>query len=484
MIQYIYFVKCPNCEDEPFDFFDEAKAYALGCLSKKPAITQIEVDRNDFGECTSSNDLGTIWSYEDEVQLTDEPVALTKDCLGKYDPDNDPEFQDDIFFTINNVEESLVTEDFDFNRAAAQCSRNCYDFYKAIASKAPQREINKFGKTAYKFVKDQYGLVDDEAEDLLWRGYSIWKQLHEDTNESGDRKPIPADMTIEQLVEAMEENEDTVECVCCQELYPKEDCKYDEKHGWICPDCIDEVVECTWCEELYARSQCRYEVDLGWLCGRCQAAIMSRGEPLTFRENTYWNFLEEDTAAKDRVWICVFDGHEVGTVTAKTEDEAVEKMQHEYPEYPYGIYDGCFDVFPEEDDDETDVTSLSESSHKYNDTVELEYEDFDDSYGPSTYTYRVERSAVIEYLCDQALDKLSDKEVQELLKLSKPPYEYDDEEYFQAVDNNFDEVFKKFEGDIYEYFREACIEEYYSHDWEEIAYEQAMEFQWECDNDR
>lgn len=299
MIQYIYIVKCPNCEDEHFDFFDDAKSFALGCLGSKPIINQIEVCRNDFGECTDSSDLGNIWSWEDEIQLTDEPVALTKDCLGEYDPDNDPEFQDDDFFALNNTEESLVTEDFDFNKAAAQCSRKCYDFYKALASKAPQKEINKLGKPAYKFVKDQFGLVDDDAEDLLWRGYIIWKQLHEKASKPGDRKPVPADMTIEQLVEAMEENEDTVECVCCQELYPKEDCKYDEKHGWLCPDCQDEVVECTWCEELYDRSQCRYEVDLGWLCDHCEAAIKSRGETLTFREGSYWDFLDEETDLKE-----------------------------------------------------------------------------------------------------------------------------------------------------------------------------------------
>ena len=56
----------------------------------------------------------------------------------------------------------------------------------------------------------------------------------------------------------------------------------------------DEVtVECTWCNELFGRDQCRYEVDLGWLCGRCEAAIKSRGETLTFKENNYWDFLDE-----------------------------------------------------------------------------------------------------------------------------------------------------------------------------------------------
>lgn len=393
MIQYIYFVKCPNCEDEPFDFFDEAKAYALGCLSKKPAITQIEVDRNDFGECTSSNDLGTIWSYEDAIgddcgsEETNKLSTFSKaETFGVSDEDFDKEFEDDeITVTVGDTEIEIEDDEIEIDR------------------------------------------ISDE-----------------------ERKPVPEGMTIKDLVEAMEENEDTVEC--------------------------------TWCEDLFEKSECRYEVNLGWLCSRCEAAIKSRGETLTFKENNYWDFLDEDVATKESSWICVFDNKEIGNVTATTEEEALEKMMQKYPDYAYGSYDGCFWVILESD--ETDTTGLSESSHKYDDTVELEYEDFDDSYGPSTYTYRVERNAVIEYLCDQALDKLSDEEVQKLLKLSKPPYECDNEEYFQAVDDNFDEVFKKFEGDIYEYFREACVEEYYSHDWEEIAYEQAMEFQWECDNDK
>lgn len=184
MIQYIYFVKCPECEDEPFDFFNDAKEYALGCLSKKPIITQIEVDRNDFGECIDSSDLGTIWSWEDMVKDTEEEPLST---FSKYetvgvDLDNDPEF------------------------AALDNSLDA--------------------------VPDNF------------------------------RRPVPADMSIKDLVEEMEENEDEVEC--------------------------------TWCNELFDKSECRKEVDLGWLCGRCEAAIKSRGEPLTFQENSYWDFLDEE----------------------------------------------------------------------------------------------------------------------------------------------------------------------------------------------
>ena len=173
MIEYIYFVKCPGCEDEHFSFFDEAKEFALSCMAQKPIITQIEVNRNDFGECTDSCDLGTVWSWED-MMTDDEPAksVFTKDDLKCCDTDNDPEFT-----ALDNSLDS---------------------------------------------VPDNF------------------------------RKPVPAGMTVEDLVEELEENEDTVEC--------------------------------KWCEELFDKSECRYEVDLGWLCDRCQAAIMSRGEPLTFRE--------------------------------------------------------------------------------------------------------------------------------------------------------------------------------------------------------
>jgi hypothetical protein len=186
MIEYIYFVKCPNCEDEPFNFFNEAKEFALGCLGNKPIITQVEVNRNDFGECTDSCDLGTVWSWEDMMSdvSADEPTVsvFTQGDFAEYNPDRDPEF--------DSLDNSLDS------------------------------------------IPDNF------------------------------RKPIPAGMTIESLVEEMEENEDTVEC--------------------------------KWCNELFDKSECRKEVDLGYLCPQCEAAIKSRGETLTFIEN---ESLEEDVSA-------------------------------------------------------------------------------------------------------------------------------------------------------------------------------------------
>lgn len=78
----------------------------------------------------------------------------------------------------HSEDEKPFCEDFDPVRAAAQCSKKCYDLYKAIADNAPDKELKKHGKIAYKFIKDQYGLTGKAAEDLLLKGYAVWKLLN------------------------------------------------------------------------------------------------------------------------------------------------------------------------------------------------------------------------------------------------------------------------------------------------------------------
>lgn len=164
MVEYIYFVKCMDCEDEPFDFFDEAKAFALGKLSTKPEIHQTEVVRNDFGECVDSTDYGKIWSWEDEAGIVEDDAKLsifTSGDFDKYKPEYDSEF--------DSLDNSL-----------------------------------------------------DEVPDNF-------------------RMPVPDGMTIDGLVEAMEENEEMIECKRCHELFPKEDMLYELSRGYLCPICIIDL---------------------------------------------------------------------------------------------------------------------------------------------------------------------------------------------------------------------------------------------------
>lgn len=317
MIQYIYFVKCPGCEDEHFDFFDEAKEFALSCLSQKPIITQTEVCRNDFGECTDHCDLGTVWSWEDMMKETEaEPTKFifTRDDLKDYTPDCDPEFDsidNSVDFEIDDIPDNFrkpVTEAYNFddkfNIAGFSISvedefedegikgynlvysRNGIDIVEVEVWEEDSPVTVNANLYAPNIMDSYYDSFDSFVADLVYKADKYLKE--------SKRTPVPEGMTIKELVEEMEENEDEVECALCQELFAKSDCYYDEDEGYICPECKENTVKCTWCGRHFEPSECRKEVDLGWLCSRCEAAIKSRGETLTFKEGNYWDFLDED----------------------------------------------------------------------------------------------------------------------------------------------------------------------------------------------
>jgi hypothetical protein len=358
MLTYIYFVKCPGCEDEPFDFFNEAKDFAMGCLSNKPIITQVEVNRNDFGECTDSADLGTVWSWEE--MMKDVPAEPELTVLSKADTLSGDDCRDPEFDSLDNSLDS---------------------------------------------VPDNF------------------------------RKPVPADMAVEDLVEAMEENEDTVEC--------------------------------KWCEELFDKSECRYEVDLGWLCDRCQAAIKSRGETLTFREGCCSDSIDEFAeSTKNTTWYCFFDDREIGTVDAESEEAALEKMMDKYPEYPYGTSDGCFYVEPVEDD-----ASLTEAANT-RDYVELEYEnlivpivtrvipatledpeDYEEEDFTYDFTYEIEADEVATAIWENFITEKDVADVPGGLETLE-----DDDAWQAFLETHFDALISKYYQQLLDYFEEDATE--------------------------
>lgn len=312
MIEYIYIVKCPGYDDEMFNFFTDARMQCDLIMSKHPIITQVEVERNDFGECTDSHDLGTVWSWEEAMKDTEggyteaEPTKsiFTKDDLKRMANGQDPEFDNldnsvdceiDEISEKKPIEEDLLSS-YEYTRMTKE------ELYDRLVNKFEDVEIDVgdlgitdvpfYGGGRYSnsalvvmFEDDVFYVTmwhySDDGEETESGSYDfetdsfeeLWDELMsykpEALVECSERKPIPEGMTIEQLVEEMEENEDTVECA--------------------------------WCNDLFDKSECRYEVGaggpddgLGWLCSRCEMAIKSRGETLTFRENNYWDFLDED----------------------------------------------------------------------------------------------------------------------------------------------------------------------------------------------
>lgn len=305
MITYTYIVKCPECEDEFFDFFDEAKEFALGCLTKKPIITQTEVTRNDFGECTDHCDLGTVWSWEDLMQDTeseDDTVFSKNETFGISEglddfDDFDIGPQSDEFDFIDNsvdfeIEDEPLKEaatdelqpgvvytlkDDAFICAAEDSSIKGFLSNPTAATIAHVKNTYTKGEdiiipkgTKLRFVKETlihniwYCMFSDSKVVFLF-SHSFANHLITEAVET--RKSIPEGMTIEQLVEEMEEYEDTVECKWCQELFPKEEGRFETGFG-------------------------------GLICRSCQNAAYARGEKMTYKDSDYWDFLDEDITAE------------------------------------------------------------------------------------------------------------------------------------------------------------------------------------------
>lgn len=480
MVTYIYFVKCPGCDDEHFDFFDEAKGFAMGCLSKKPIITQTEVCRNDFGECTDSADLGTVWSWEDVMQDTEtaEPGTnvFSKGDFGDYNPDNDPEFADDEddFRLINGLDEDISAgvafknnEDFikfrklcdelgittmgefaEFKQLCAELGILTFGDIKNFMQENDANKTNLLAKlreyradlgpdfkieeaaklkTWICFYEGRdIGTVraatKEEAEEQMMIQYpgrrynnTDWGvELSNPSTEACERKPVPEGMTIKQLVEEMEENEDEVEC--------------------------------TWCNDIFPKDMCKKEVNLGWLCSRCADGIMSRGESLTFKKNNYWDFLGEDAGPRDP-----FDHHDPDYDEEKAADYIADQIDRASDEK----YDAA-------------IESLSEG-YNPSDKVELYYDDltitvygtrrdvddWDEYEHSGEYTYSVRKGNVADTIWENFITEEDVADVPGGLETLEDNYEW-----FKFLETHFDTLFDKYYNDILNYYEEDAAEEF------------------------
>jgi hypothetical protein len=466
MIEYIYFVKCPNCEDEHFYFFNDAKECAMNQLSKKPIITQTEVSRNDFGECTDSCDLGTVWSWEDmmkDVSADPEQTIFTKadtvDCISG----SDPEF-DALDNSIEPVEvrkqvpadmsiDNLAEELSDFQaELIGRLKKLTKDEFSALLDIAidnkvrifygdprepgvRSREIyasNRTGK--YKVTCVDYTYMDDftdpevlEEFDSLDELWSYMIDMMEDDfyspeyNYIQDRPngvQVPTDMTVESLVEMMEENEDTVECKVCEELHDKTKCHKDDKLGWVCEACSSKQLK------------------------------------------------ESATTT----WTCFFDDREVGTVEAATEDEAYAKMEQTWPELQYGKYDGVAMVEPAAGLAEAAATNIYPT--ELNRYVTLTYsdmsvpivtrvipatredpEDYEEEYRTDVFEYEVHVDDVATVIYENFMTEEDAAQVPGGMEALE-----DNDAWLEFLKSNFDKLFEKYYKELLDYYEEEAEE--------------------------
>lgn len=278
-----------SAKDTPeyFNTLNEAIAYTnewADCTADfTPCVKKIIVVLDDFGQCIDHEEPECCWTMENPY--------VAEDCL----EDADPELDDQLIDGESLLLESGLKLSFADKDKMSEFNTLCKEI--GIVTGA---DLQRFAKD---HDADDSNMLDKlrDYRKGLGPDFKLGECADSDITECSERpkkRPLPEDMAIEDIVEEMEENEDTVEC--------------------------------TWCNDLFDKSECRYEVDLGWLCSRCEMAIKSRGETLTFREGNYWDFLDEavdETVSKKKTWICYLNGRDVGTVEATTEEEAYSEME-------------------------------------------------------------------------------------------------------------------------------------------------------------
>lgn len=510
MIEYIYFVKCSNCEDEPFHFFSTAKDFAISRLSEKPIITQVEVKRNDFGECVDSCDLGTVWSWEEmmntEKEETSEGGLLTKDFLkhvkcdgncgctpetctcSKYDVETDPEFaaldnsvepaieiekvSDDDFFAVNDLEENIkamntVNNTAEFEELMSLCAEIGIITLKDLESfKAENvgpgenlldklREFRASLGSDFKIAEAVEMTADELKNKFGTDDVDLINAGREEEDRVSNRKPLPEDMTIEALVEMMEENED--------------------------------MVECKWCNDLFPKDECRKEVDFGYLCSRCEAAIKSRGETLTFTEGEDLDFFNEDfedpiedSEESESLFDEAESMEEVVDLLVKDEEEAITgyeeaeaKIEELVDAADIDTVKEVLDHIKEEEIEHIEELEsiLAEPEEKLeevynpNDYVDLEYDDieitvfgnrrdvddWDEADITIDWTYEVSKDDVIETLYNEYI---VDGDVPGGIETLDDKATYD-----KFFEEHFDSLFEKYYDNLLDYYRGAATSE-------------------------
>ena len=211
---------------------------------------------------------------------------------------------------------------------------------------------------------DYYDIPDETGFPVIEGQEIVYTKCAEGVNESvfaitadgisadipGD--PVEADDTEQDIdyidmVEALEENEDQVECKVCFGLFPKADCKK-LAVGYICPICGQELASHQGTNLDLVDAD---PTDLSYDDPRATKFELEEPEIVEVTDGTDMRAHEagikpiaEDLG--DKEYECIFDGKVIGIVMAQNDEEAYAQMEAKYPEYPYGLYDGVAEVRP------------------------------------------------------------------------------------------------------------------------------------------
>lgn len=116
---------------------------------------------------------------EDEDELEGDPDEYTIEAFAVPVSDVDEDtlsFSNLDHLIVESLKESR--SDVDSVRIMAWCCHHCVDFFESVANNAAKTKQRRLNKAAYKAMQEKFGLATPEAEELMSKGYALWKNLY------------------------------------------------------------------------------------------------------------------------------------------------------------------------------------------------------------------------------------------------------------------------------------------------------------------
>lgn len=368
---YIYIVHSDINENNIYaEFTDEQAAidYARKNAAELTYVDKVEVLLDDDGEVEEEFGSETIWVYSDEETATESEEDYWDDLATIYDEEeaNKHDLGDTTWFESVNTAE--LVETLEENEDEVEC-KECFDLFPkadcikvdfgyicptcAEGGTVSEDEIFKIDFPEYEKFSDGNAMVPEEPTIPV-------ESSEEIPQEDPENEIIPISIPEEAVPFLVTDERDAVagyekaaEIVADSDL----DNKYEilEVIDHIKEEEEEHIEELT---DLIDTKEDEVPED------ETDPVSEDEVEEIEDPEATEPAALVEDAGIK--TWICWYEGNDIGTVEAASEEEAAELMMSTYPEYQYNNTDWSVELAEE--------SSLTEHVNEEHPAVESDQE--------------------------------------------------------------------------------------------------------------
>ena len=357
---YIYIVHSDINENNIYaEFTDEQAAieYARKNAAELTYVDKVEVLLDDDGEVEEEFGSETIWVYSEEETATESEEDYWDDLATMYDEEeaNKHDLGDTTWFESVNTAE--LVETLEENEDEVEC-KECFDLFpKADCIKVDFGYICPTCAEGGTVSEDEIFKIDFPEYEKFSDGNAMVPEEPTIPVESGDETPIqdPQEETIpistpEEAVpylvtderDAVAGYEKAAEIVADSDLDNKDEILEVIDH--IKEEKEEHIEELT---DLIDTKEAEVPED------ETDPVSEDEVEEIEDPEATEPTTLVEDAGIK--TWTCWYEGNDIGTVEAATEEEAAELMMSTYPEYQYNNTDWSVELTEDVDADIEDA---------------------------------------------------------------------------------------------------------------------------------